>query len=384
MYQGHLDAQAAVNVATRRAEFSATSDFDAQKAMPLLTESGQNWLKQYTWKKPPLAHIAGAVTLPAWTNRAPDWRGEVGPSLTLAGDFKTTDGGAFRGVPATFAQSHFNYTNQVWNLPDLVARRPEGTVDLVIRADDKTKDFYFRIRSSIDVRPFRMLLDEKAKRGFDFVGYTEPPQIDGELWGRWKEPDRMGGKAVVTLTNFTFRGETASYLHATVQYTNQYLKVFDARLEREGGAQFASAPYLAADFAARKVYLTNGVARMEPLPFLHAIGPKVTKVMEPYQFRKPPFVKCSGIIPIEDDVSPDVHFQVDGDLFHWLNFNVAHIGGNVDWVGDHLSMTGVDAAFYDGRMTGSAAFDFSRSIGTDFNFDIVVTNSNLQTMMADL
>ncbi len=383
MYQGHFDAQALLNVATRLVTFSATSDFDAQKAMPLLTPDGQRWLTQYTWKKPPLAHATGIATLAAWTNTAPDWRGEVGPTLSLAGDFKAVDGGAFRGVPVIFAQSHFNYTNRVWDLPDLIARRPEGVVELALRSDENTKDFYFKIHSTIDARPMRELLDTNARRGFDFFAFTEPPQVDAELWGRWHEPDRMGGKAVVTLTNFTFRGEYATYFHATIQYTNQYLKLFDGRIERPGG-QFATAPYVAVDIPARKLFLTNGVARMEPLPFLHAIGPKVTKTMEPYQFLKAPFVQCSGVIPLEEDVAPDVHFTVDGDQFHWMNFNVAHINGKVDWVGDNLAIHGVNALFYDGRMNGSAAFDFSRSLGTDFSFDITTTNSNLQALMADI
>src|SRR5438477_3209013 len=39
-----------------------------------------------------------SVILPAWTNRQPDWRREVLPTLILGGEFNVTNGGTFRGM----------------------------------------------------------------------------------------------------------------------------------------------------------------------------------------------------------------------------------------------------------------------------------------------
>ena len=49
-----------------------------------------------------------SLVLPAWTNRQPDWRAEVQPTLQLQGEFKIEHGGAYRGVAVTAAQSHIS------------------------------------------------------------------------------------------------------------------------------------------------------------------------------------------------------------------------------------------------------------------------------------
>src|SRR5581483_7879511 len=111
---------------------------------------------------------------------------------------------------------------------------------------------------------------------------------------------------------------------------------------------------------------------------------KVTSIMEPYHFLRPPAVRAEGIIPLNGDVPADLHFKIDGGPFQWMKFNLAHISGAVDWVGDHLHLSGVNSSFYDGQLTGTAAFDFSRGRGTEFSFDTIVTDVNLQALIRDL
>src|SRR6185437_9727432 len=127
LYGGSLNADATLNVASRKTAFHLTSDFDAQKISPLLTPIARAWMANYSWKNPPFVKGQGSFILPAsvWTNRHPDWRGEMRPTLRLAGEFHVKDG-AFRGVRALTADSHFTYSNMCWRLPDLVATRPEG------------------------------------------------------------------------------------------------------------------------------------------------------------------------------------------------------------------------------------------------------------------
>ena len=88
MYRGQINVHATVNVATRSLVFGCISDFDAQKISPFLKEEGRHWIQQYSWEQPPFVEGDGALVLPAWTNRQPDWRGEVLPTLSLQGDFK--------------------------------------------------------------------------------------------------------------------------------------------------------------------------------------------------------------------------------------------------------------------------------------------------------
>src|SRR5207237_7754336 len=129
----------------RELKAHVTSDVDPHKLSAVLTEGARNWLDQFTWQKAPDLDAELAVTLPAWTNSQPDWREEVQPTVFLNGQFKVTKGGAFRGIPAATAQSHFVYSNMMWRLPDLVATRPEGRIEALHIGNDRTHEFYWQV-----------------------------------------------------------------------------------------------------------------------------------------------------------------------------------------------------------------------------------------------
>lgn len=381
LYDGAMQAQAELNVATRELSFAHASDFDAQRIFHLLTPKTQRWLAQFSWHAPPTVRATGAVVLPAWTNREPDWRTEVQPTLRLQGFFHAADC-AFREVAATSAQSHFSYTNMFWRLPDLLVLRPEGRLELAHEADDRSRDYYWRIHSSIDPRALRPLLEVKQQRVFDFIGLTEPPVIDGELWGRWYHHERIGGHATVALTNFSFRGQSASGLQTSLEYTNGWLKLTQPRIQREN--EQLSADVMEIDFEAGKIHLTNGFAIADPLAVARAIGPKIGRTMEPYQFAKPPAVHVNGVIPLHDERLADLHFDVNGGPFAWMNFRVPQIVGSIHWVGEQLSLRNVRADFYNGSAQGWAEFDFTSGHNADFQFDVSATDADLHALMSDL
>lgn len=382
LYDGSFDAHGAVNVATREAIFDATSSFDVQQITPLFTERTRHWFQQYAWEQPPLAHTHGSVVLPAWTNSQPDWRDEVLPTLSLSGDFKANRA-AYRGVPVISAQSHFVFSNMVWNLPDLIATRPEGKIELAHVADDRTRNYYFHIHSAIDPGALRPMLEPKEQRVLDYIEFSAPPVVDAEIWGRWHERDLTRIKAQIAITtNFSFRGESATGFHTALEYTNLFVQLTDPRLDR--GAEFLTASTVGLDFTNRIVQVTNGYSTADPGAVTRAVGPKVAKVMEPYQFRQPPKARVNGIFPMDNEAKADAHFDVDGGPFHWQKFNVSHISGQAHWVGEHLTLEGVQAAFYQGKLSGLARFDFSPANGTDFTFDTMVEDASLNFLIADL
>jgi len=138
------------------------------------------------------------------------------------------------------------------------------------------------------------------------------------------------------------------------------------------------------DIAGRKIFLTNGFSTMDPGAVTRAIGPKVAGVMEPYHFLQPPTASAYGTIPLAEGVAADLHFKIDGGPFQWMKFYIDHIAGNVDWVGDHLTLSDVNASFYQGKLTGKAAFDFKHDEATVFSFNTIFGDANLQTLVADL
>ncbi len=382
LYGGKFSAQAEVNVATREIHFSASSDFDPQKISPLLTEKSRRWLAQYSWKRPPLIKAQGALTLPAWTNLArADWRGEVRPTIRLQGDLQG-ENGAFRGVPISYALSHFSYSNLFWRLPDLVATRPEGRLDVFYEGNDLTHDFYFRVHSTIDPQVLRPLFETNQQRGFELVGFAQPPVVDAEVRGRWEERELLAVKARVALTNFSLRGEPAGDLKTAVEYTNLVLTLLEPRLYR--GTQQLAAAAVTVDFAADMVYLTNGFSTCDPSAVTRAIGPKIAKHFLPYRFPQPPVARVHGVIPLHNPRAADLHFEVDGGPFEWWKFKVPRIEGRVDWVGDRLTLRNVQADFYEGRALANLEFDFSPEFGADFTIDIAATDADLHSLMMDV
>ena len=382
LYEAEVNVRAELDVATRALRASIASDVDPHRLSPLLTEGAQRWLAQFSWEGPPQVRADAALVLPAWTNRQPDWRAEVQPGLRLNGEFNITRGGTYCEVRVGTAQSHFSYSNMIWQLPDLTLARPEGRLTAAYQADDRTKDFYWRIQSTLDPTILRPLLETNQQRELDLIRLSEPPVLSGEIWGRLHEQEQLGFKGRVALTNFTFRGESVSGFQAMVQYSNRFLLLTNAQAQR--GTQHLSAASLGVDYPAQKIYLADGFSTAEPQVVARAIGAKAGQTVEPYRFGQPPTVRVHGIIPIHDETNADLHFEIEGGPFHWWKFNLGHVTGHVHWKGDHLTLEGVRADFYGGSAAGSAAFDFRPKSGADYQFDLAATNALLQLLMADV
>lgn len=384
LYDGAAQARAQLNVATRELEFGLTSDFNPQKIAPLLTPGGQRWLSRFTWAEAPHVRGSGALILPAWTNRQPDWRGEVQPTLRLAGEFAVTNG-TFRGIALDRARSQFFYSNLVWRLPDLEAARPEGQVRIAHVADDQTKEFYFGIQGGVDPQALRPLLSTNVLRGLDEFRFTEPPQLNGELHGHWHDPERLVLTAKVALTNFAFREQTADAVVAQVRYTNRVIEFLEPRLWR--GTQAMSASGITVDLHTQRIHFTNGFSTADPMVVARAIGPKTAKGFEPYQFLKPPTVRVHGCVPLRGAEDADLRFELEppGAPFAWWKFRVPRIAGEVHWLNEKLMLTNLQTEFYWGDAGGHAQFDLTRGRpGTDFSFATTFTHINLPMLMADL
>ncbi|HWQ93858.1 MAG TPA: AsmA-like C-terminal region-containing protein, partial [Clostridia bacterium] len=382
LHNAALQAKARLNIDTRAAAASVATDVDARKLFPLLPESARRWLGQFTWQQPPQARAEASLIFPPWTGHDPDWRKDVLPTLNLDGEFQLHTNGTYRGLQVSAASSHFHFSNLRWHLPDLTVFRPEGRVIAEHRADEQSKDFYWRIDSTVDPAAVKPLLQPNAQRAFDLARFEMPPKIQGEIWGRSKAPERTCFKASVQLTNFSFRGQSASSLETRLTFTNKLLACIGPRITRTN--QFASADALIVDLNAQKIYLTNGFSTMDPMVVAKAIGAGTARAIEPYTFRSPPTARVYGIIPMRGEEDANLHFDIQGEGFHWWKFNMESMSGHVHWAGERVFLKDVAADFYQGKATGFANFDFSKRRGTDFEFAATVTNALLQFLIADL
>jgi hypothetical protein len=149
--------------------------------------------------------------------------------------------------------------------------------------------------------------------------------------------------------------------------------------------QELSAATVTLSFDQRKIFVTNGFSTADPMPVVRAIGPHVTRAIQPYQFLRPPIVRVEGAIPMQHEHDADLHFDVRGDSFQWWKFQVTHITGKVDWVGQQLLLRDIRGDFYLGKGTADAEFNFkTNGRGADFRFDVVATDTDLHLLAKDL
>jgi hypothetical protein len=387
---GPLEGQAWLNVATREFGFTNAARFDLHAVAALLTDKTRERLAEFSWTQPPWLRASGSLVLPAWTNRQPDWRGAVQPTVRLNGELAFTNG-AMSGVAIDSAAAAFSYSNLVWRLPKVMVAQSGTRLEISGSEDDATKDYHWRVRGAFDpaaLRPF--LTTSNAARGFAVAQLTEPARLDADVWGRLYDYDTIGATGRVALTNFTVRGETVDHVAGEFSYTNRVLEFINPRLWR--GAQTMAADRITLDFNRWLIFFKNGRSTADPEAVARAIGPNTGEIMAPYHFLQPPTVLVEGRAPLRDvngtqDMDDaDLRFEVVGGApFQCLKLRAARVTGTIHWLGETLVLTNIAAELYGGAGNGFANFDFrAPHEGADFQFTAAVTNINLHALAADL
>jgi hypothetical protein len=381
LYDHQLDASAGVQVATREARAQGRFDFDVRRIGSLLTPMTQRWLSQYAWTEPPQATAQARLVLPAWTNATTDWRAEVLPTLQLEGELRAGEA-QFRGVPISSARSQFSFSNFVWRLPDFVATCPEGRVEFDYASDLQNHDYHFKLRGQINPLALRPLFPEQAPKVLDYFHFTEPPLVEGEIWGDWRDPEKFGAAGRVTGTNFVFRDVPISELSAALSITNRFLTATDVLVK--GGGPQVSASGVGYDFTTQTVYLTNALSTLDPRLVTHAIGPRTEQVLSPYVFVVPPTARVNGWVEVRRGKHSDMLFELSGGPFSYWKFVAPQIAGTVRWADETVAITNLQADFYRGKLAASMYFDCTVPHAADFNLRAQVTDADLHELMNDV
>ncbi|MBI3418379.1 MAG: hypothetical protein HY043_24075, partial [Verrucomicrobia bacterium] len=380
LFERHLEGAARLDVATRLAQANAKFDFDVHRIEPLLTTNAQRWMRRHEWVTPPLVEAEGRLRLPEWTNRHPDWRGEVKPTMWLAGKFSVGEA-AFRTIPIQSAESHFGYSNSVWRLPDLVVTRPEGRIDLNIVHSSRTEEYQIDLQGTVDPKSLTPFFGEEHQNALDAFEFKAPAHAIGSIWGPWTE-GKGSIAGTIQLTNFTFRGEPFDDLTGQVFFTNQFVRASDATAHLARGT--VSARVAEFDTQTKRLWLTNAHASVNPLAITKIIGPKTTQLLEPYQFEIPPEVDINGSLLVTKPPRADLSFEVTGGPFRWRRFRLPQLTAALKWQDDSLTISNLQGSFYKGRLNGDARFDFPKTNTTDYSFAGRASGVDLRLLMNDI
>jgi len=250
------------------------------------------------------------------------------------------------------------------------------------QGNDRTREFFWRVSSTIDPFALRPLLDDSVVSALGLFTFSEPPRLELEIRGQADSLATAEVQGRATLTNFTFRGEVLTHLETDLEYSSRKLRFANTRIDTPRGYVLAEA--LTIDPDREVIYLTNGFSTVEPMVVARAIGPNIVRAIEDYQFRTPPTARVHGVIPLRGEEQADLHFDLAGGPFHWWKFNLPYVTSHVHWAGKHLVITNTQAEFYFGTAVGWAAFDFPEGRGTDFQFVMNTTNVLLQSLMGDI
>lgn len=394
--RGDLSAQVNLNVSNRLVTATLTNTTDVHLLGPILGTNAMRWLSQYGWKQPPWVRGEASLVLPEWShflNRltrdsrsglpAIPWREESIPTLRVAGSMRVGEGD-FRKAQFSSATMNFYCTNQVWWLPNIVALRPEGRLELEHISDEVSRDYSFKIRSEIDPQAIKPIIAPSAHDDLDLFRFERPPLVEGIVSGRWRVPERLAVQASVRATNLSFRGESArAFAVKSLSYTNRLFLARELSMEREEGRATVGEAWFHLDDL--KLRLTNVVSGVHLAPVCRAIGPKVAETMREYDFQSPPKVLMNGVVDtLKKRNENDLHFAVDAANFHWKLFQLPQLVAQVDWVKDRLDLEQVMGLFYGGKIRGGAHFDFSQERGTDFRFDLNASGVFLSQLMKDI
>jgi hypothetical protein len=375
LYGGQVTASASLDVDSREIRIKSRSDVDPHRVAQLLTEAAQRFLEQYDWEKPPEIEADTRLVLPPWSHRPPGWQSQVLATLQLAGQFSVASA-SFHHLPAASAQSHFTYTNRVWDLPHLHAMGDGGELYLDFTGDEVTREFHFAVDSRMNPKAVGPLLPPAARVWLDDLRFTGAPAIHGQVWGRWRAHERDGFKASVAVTNFWFRGERIDGLDARVEYTNRLLRVADARLSQAG--RQLSASLAEADLSTKKCTATNVFSTLDLNALMRVLGPRTPKFLDVIRFDTPPAVKLFGSFVANDPLATDLHFAVSGEHFHWTNLTADKISGLAHWQAREVALTNVQASLYgSGTLEGWGVFDYQPREGADFRGRFSAKDVNL-------
>lgn len=380
---GHVDAQADLNLASRHLTFAASGNASVANVATIWGSNAPPWLSEIECRERPRFRAAGQAMLPSWTNGPPNWRAAVLPTVAASARLELGES-TFRGLEVRSLTGTLTCTNSQLVVRPLEVVRPEGELVAELRYDLAARTLAGHVRSQVDphiVAPF--FHHPKARQVFEIVQFAEPPYWEIEAQGPVEDWKRWHGRGQFAVTNFTVRGEYARTAMTRLHYTNQFLSLLQPRLERAG--ERATADGLGFDLRQAWLHLTNATGNFNPYALLRAINPRVARILERYHFGVISNITGNGVIGLRaHDDAENVHFRVAGRTFRWQRFQVPEISGDLHIKGKTYWLTNVVAQFYGGRMAGHAWFDNAVTNATELMFYLTLADGDLRALMADV
>lgn len=379
---GVVEGEGEMDVSRRRATATARSDADPRRIAPWLAPAARAQLANYAWPshRPPRFRGSVGIELPRWSGFDRATREATLANLTLDAELDV-EALAFRDMGFDRVTGRVTYTNRTWRIGPLELVRPEGRGWLWYENDERTRDYHSRFRSGFWPSLVAPVLDDKGREALGRLEMGEPPAIEGEAWGRWGSPERLGIRAHVQARRAVVRGEPIEWAEGDVTFTNRVISFTNVRARSDGDAWVPGAAY---DTSTKLLSFTNAQATVPVERVTRIIGPRTAATMAPYRFKVPPRSLVDGVVNVGGADGTDIRFDIEAEEFSWWKLRATQVRAGVRLVGETLRIERLRSGFYGGQLGGDLYFDWSGpQSDAAYKLDLGLTNVVLRDFLTD-
>lgn len=303
---------------------------------------------------------------------------ETGPLPELAGHF-VSGGLSIRGVD--FLSVEFQYQQQGHRLriSDVRIAGPEGTLTGHGEINLETTDFRYEFQSSLDPVRLLPLMPPGIQPIVQPARFETPPTITASVRGDFVDPDAFGYEARIVAARCRYRGVPLEAVSATVHLAESQLTTEDLRLLLPQGEITGA---IHADFNEQTVAFSL-TSTANPNVSAPLLGPAAAAAIAPYRFGTSTFTRAQGRVNFAEPTNTVWTALVQSDQFQYWKLTAQRARATLTYTNLTLAIRDFSGDFYQGQLTGAAAFDFHRHEVT-YNVDLAVTRADVRALLDDL
>jgi hypothetical protein len=269
----------------------------------------------------------------------------------------------YRTIVFENGTADFSWDGERWSVRDVHLARNGGeelTGD-VLRVPD---EFRARLRSTINPKALRPLVNGKAAETLAQFEFSRPPEITLEAHGASPTLEALTVDGEISLQSASFRGVPADSVTATLKYENRVLSIAPFHVERREGGGDGSLYF---DFRRDEVRLDKIRARVNPPEVAMWIDPRLVKDILPYRFpHQPPNLHIDGIVHTKRGKTTRLAIDVDAPAgmdytFLRKNLSAPQVSAKLLFTSDRLKISDLSAALFGGSLKGSADISLQAS-----------------------
>lgn len=282
---------------------------------------------------------------------------------------------AFHSMIFEHAGADFSWDGDRWSVREMRLARAGGE-EVTGDALRVPGDFRARLRSTMNPKVLRPLVNEKAAETLAQFEFAQPPQITLEARGTAPVLDSLTVDGEVSVGAASFRGVPANNATAKLRYADRVLTIAPFRVERSEGNGDGNLYF---DFRRDEVRLEKIRARVNPPEVAMWVDPRLVKDILPYRFpNQPPNLLIDGLVHTKRGKSTSLAIQVDAPAgmdytFLRKNLSAPQVRAKLLFTSDRLRISDLSAALFGGLLKGGADISLVPS-RPGHSADLVVEN----------